>query len=37
VPFNIGVFRQQDRQWINWIGTGGATWKLANAGAIRLQ
>lgn len=37
VPFNIGVFRRQDRQWINWIGTGGATWKLANAGALRLQ
>jgi len=37
VPFNIGVFRQQDRQWINWIGTNGPSWQLASAGALRLQ
>lgn len=35
VPFNLGVFRSQDRQWINWVGTGGPTWKLENAGGLQ--
>jgi len=37
VPFNLGVFRSQDRQWINWVGTGGPTWKLENAGQLQWQ
>jgi hypothetical protein len=37
VPFNLGVFRSEDRQWINWIGTHGPTWKLQSAGRLRLK
>jgi hypothetical protein len=37
VPFNLGVFRSEDRQWINWVGTHGPTWKLPNAGRLRLK
>lgn len=37
VPFNLGVYRTQDRQWINWVGTGGPTWKLENAGTLKLK
>ena len=34
VPFNLGVYRSEERQWINWIGTNGPTWKLENAGCL---
>ena len=34
VPFNLGVFRSEDRQWINWKGTNGPTWKLERAGCL---
>ncbi len=34
IPFNLGVFRSEDRQWVNWVGTGGATWKLDTAGLL---
>ena len=37
VPFNLGVFRTEDRQWINWIGTEGPTWKLESAGRLKLE
>ncbi|MBT7162411.1 MAG: hypothetical protein HN904_06500, partial [Victivallales bacterium] len=37
VPFNLGVFRSEDRCWINWVGTSGPTWKLANAGDLLLK
>jgi len=37
VPFNLGVFRSEDRQWINWVGTHGPTWKLARAGRLKLR
>lgn len=37
VPFNLGVYRSSDRQWINWIGTQGPTWKLENAGILKLE
>lgn len=35
VPFNLGVYRSEDREWINWVGTGGPTWKLENAGQLQ--
>lgn len=37
LPFNLGLYRSADRQWINWIGTRGPTWKLASAGELRLE
>lgn len=37
LPFNLGVYRSEDRQWINWIGTQGPTWKLESAGLLRLE
>jgi hypothetical protein len=37
VPFNLGAFRSSDRQWINWVGTSGPTWKLENAGLLKLR
>jgi hypothetical protein len=37
LPFNLGVYRSEDRQWINWIGTQGPTWKLESAGSLRLE
>lgn len=37
VPFNLGVFRSENREWINWVGTGGPTWKLENAGHVQWQ
>jgi hypothetical protein len=37
VPFNLGVFRGEDRQWLNWVGTSGPTWKLASAGQLQWQ
>jgi len=36
LPFNLGVFRSESKQWINWVGTGGATWKLDSAGLLRF-
>ena len=35
VPFNLGIFRSESGEWINWIGTRGPTWKLENAGLLR--
>ena len=37
VPFNLGLYRSEDRQWINWVGTQGPTWKLESAGLLRLE
>jgi hypothetical protein len=34
IPFNLGAFRSANRQWINWIGTGGPTWQLDKAGTL---
>jgi hypothetical protein len=36
-PFNLGVYRSEDRQWLNWIGTAGPTWKLESAGRLKLE
>jgi len=36
VPFNIGVFRTEDRQWINWVGTNGPSWELDRSGCLKL-
>ncbi len=37
VPFNLGVYRSEDRQWLNWIGTEGPTWKLESAGRLKIE
>lgn len=37
VPFNLGAFRSQSGEWLNWVGTQGPTWKLESAGLLRLQ
>lgn len=37
VPFNLGVYRSNPGEWINWVGTQGPTWKLENAGLLRLE
>lgn len=37
VPFNLGVFRSESGEWINWVGTRGATWKLDQGGLLRLN
>ena len=37
VPFNLGIFRSETGEWINWVGTQGPTWKLDSAGLIRLE
>ncbi len=34
VPFNLGIFRSESGEWINWIGTQGPTWKLERAGVL---
>ena len=36
LSFNIGVFRQEDKQWIQWAGTKAQTWRVDRAGWIRL-
>ena len=36
VPFNLGVYRSAEKQWINWVGTRGPTWKLENGGVLRF-
>ena len=36
LDFNLGVFRRQSRQWIQWAGTQGQTWRVKSAGRIRL-
>ena len=36
VPFNLGVFRSKPGEWINWVGTQGPTWKLEQAGLLKL-
>ncbi|MDP6355046.1 MAG: right-handed parallel beta-helix repeat-containing protein [Planctomycetota bacterium] len=35
VPFNLGIFRSESGEWVNWIGTRGPTWKLEKAGLLR--
>jgi len=37
VPFNLGVFRSEPGEWINWVGTRGATWKVEQAGLLDLE
>ena len=37
IPFNLGVYRSEDRCWINWVGTSGPTWKLGNAGVLLVK
>jgi hypothetical protein len=36
VPFNLGAFRSEDRQWLCWVGTEGANWQVEKAGVLRL-
>lgn len=36
LDFNLGVFRRSAKQWIQWAGTGGQTWRVKSAGRIRL-
>jgi hypothetical protein len=36
LDFNIGIFRRESKQWIQWAGTFGQTWRVARAGRIRL-
>ncbi|MEW6359369.1 MAG: right-handed parallel beta-helix repeat-containing protein [Planctomycetota bacterium] len=36
IPFNLGVFRSETGEWINWVGTQGPTWKLDKAGLLRF-
>ena len=37
VPFNLGAFRSSTREWMNWVGTSGPTWKLEKAGQLVLD
>ena len=37
IRFNIGVFRREKRQWLQWAGTGAQTWRVEQAGTIRLE
>lgn len=37
IPLNLGVFRSESGEWINWVGTRGATWQLDRAGLLRLD
>ncbi|MBM4084203.1 MAG: hypothetical protein FJ272_05385 [Planctomycetes bacterium] len=37
IPFNLGVFRSESNEWVNWVGTQGPTWKLEQAGLLRLD
>ena len=36
LDFNLGVFRREAKQWIQWAGTQGQTWRVQSAGRIRL-
>jgi len=35
--FNIGVLKAAEREWIAWVGTGGAPWRMENAGELILK
>jgi hypothetical protein len=35
--FNSGVWRSETREWIQWAGTGGATWQVEQAGLLEFQ
>jgi hypothetical protein len=35
--FNIGIFRREARQWLQWAGTNGQTWLVDQAVVIRLE
>ena len=35
--FNLGVRRTETREWIVWVGTGGSTWEVENAGTLVLE
>ena len=37
IPFNLGIFRSESGEWINWVGTRGPTWKLEGAGLLRVE
>ena len=36
LDFNIGIFRRESKQWIQWAGTKAQTWQVKRAGRIRL-
>jgi len=36
LQLNLGVFRRESREWIQWAGTKGQTWRVDRAGRIRL-
>jgi hypothetical protein len=36
LDFNIGIFRRESKQWIQWAGTTSQTWRVQQAGRIRL-
>ena len=36
LDFNVGVFRREAKQWIQWAGTHAQTWRVKQAGRIRL-
>ena len=36
LDFNIGIFRRESKQWIQWAGTGSQTWLVERAGRIQL-
>jgi len=35
--FNVGVFRSESDEWLEWAGTTSQTWRLDGAGMITLQ
>jgi len=37
LPFNAGAWRSETREWIQWAGTKGATWRLDEAGILKLK
>ena len=37
IRFNIGVRKAAEGEWIAWVSTGGAPWKLARAGELVLK
>jgi parallel beta-helix repeat protein len=37
VGFNIGIHRTENKEWIQWTGALGATFKLENAGSLILE
>jgi hypothetical protein len=37
LPFNLCTYRSESNQWLLWVGTKGAAWRLAEAGTIILE